>query len=110
MTAAGGSSQGLQAATLVLVSLGAATMIAHAFTGAGFGFFGDELQVLDDSLTDVSESEFFFGIRRIYANAPDQSNVPIFFQREQREKIGGVRVGTRFDGSGRANVVYQISP
>lgn len=49
MTAARGSSQGLQAATLVLFSLGAATMIAHAFTGTGFGFDGDELQTLDDA-------------------------------------------------------------
>lgn len=49
MTASRGSSQGLQAATLVLLSLGAATMIAHAFTGAGFGFHGDELQFMDDA-------------------------------------------------------------
>lgn len=49
MTAARGSSQGLQAPTLILFSLGAATMIAHAFHGAGFGFHGDELQFLDDA-------------------------------------------------------------
>jgi len=49
MPAAQGSSQGLQAATIVLVGLGAATMIAHAFTGAGFGFHGDELQFMDDA-------------------------------------------------------------
>ena len=43
------SPQGFQAATLALVSLGAVTMIAHAFTGAGFGFHGDELQFMDDA-------------------------------------------------------------
>jgi hypothetical protein len=42
-------SQGLQAATPVRFALGAATMIAHAFTGAGFGFHGDELQFMDDA-------------------------------------------------------------
>ena len=31
------------------VGLGAVTMIAHAFTGAGFGFHGDELQFMDDA-------------------------------------------------------------
>ena len=49
MTAARESSQGFQAATLVLFALGAVTMIAHAFTGAGFGFHGDELQFMDDA-------------------------------------------------------------
>jgi 4-amino-4-deoxy-L-arabinose transferase-like glycosyltransferase len=49
MTAARASSQGSQAATLILFSLGAATMIAHAFRGAGFGFHGDELQFMDDA-------------------------------------------------------------
>lgn len=49
MTVVRESSQGFQAATLVLFSLGAATMIAHAFTGAGFGFHGDELQFMDDA-------------------------------------------------------------
>jgi hypothetical protein len=43
------SSQSFQAATLALVSLGAVTMITHAFTGAGFGFHGDELQFMDDA-------------------------------------------------------------
>ena len=43
------SSQGFQAATLALVGLGAVTMIAHAFTGAGFEFHGDELQFMDDA-------------------------------------------------------------
>jgi len=43
------SSRGFQAATLTLVSLGVVTMIAHAFTGAGFGFHGDELQFMDDA-------------------------------------------------------------
>ena len=42
-------SQSFQAATLALVSLGAVTMITHAFTGAGFGFHGDELQFMDDA-------------------------------------------------------------
>ena len=49
MTAARESSQGFQAATLVLVSLGAVTMVAHAFTGTGFGVHGDELQFMDDA-------------------------------------------------------------
>jgi hypothetical protein len=49
MTAARELSQGLQAATRVRFALGAATMIAHAFTGAGFGFHGDELQFMDDA-------------------------------------------------------------
>jgi len=38
--------------------------------------------MLDDSLTDVRKSEFLFWICWIYANAADQSNVSIFFQRE----------------------------
>ncbi|MGA7237157.1 MAG: glycosyltransferase family 39 protein [Bryobacteraceae bacterium] len=49
MTAARVSSEVFQAATLSLVGLGAVTMIAHAFTGAGFGFHGDELQFMDDA-------------------------------------------------------------
>ena len=49
MSAVRESSQGFQAATLFLFSLGAMTMIAHAFTGAGFGFDGSELQTLDDA-------------------------------------------------------------
>ena len=49
MTAARESSQGLRAAPLVLVGLGAVTMIAHAFAGAGFEFHGDELQFMDDA-------------------------------------------------------------
>jgi hypothetical protein len=49
MTAAREPSQGLQAATPVCFALGAATMIAHTFTGAGFGFHGDELQFMDDA-------------------------------------------------------------
>jgi 4-amino-4-deoxy-L-arabinose transferase-like glycosyltransferase len=36
-------------ATWPLVCLALATMIAHAFTGAGFGFHGDELQFMDDA-------------------------------------------------------------
>ena len=43
------SSQSFPAATLALVSLGAVTMITHAFRGAGFGFHGDELQFMDDA-------------------------------------------------------------
>src|SRR5215472_18421631 len=43
------SSRGFQAATLTLISLGVGTMITHAFTGAGFGFHGDELQFMDDA-------------------------------------------------------------
>ena len=34
---------------MALVGLGAVTMIAHAFTGAGFGFHGDELQFMNDA-------------------------------------------------------------
>jgi hypothetical protein len=49
MTAAREPSQGLQAATPVRFALGAAAMIAHTFTGAGFGFHGDELQFMDDA-------------------------------------------------------------
>jgi hypothetical protein len=49
MTVVRESSKGFQAARLALCSLGAATMIAHAFTGAGFGFHGDELQFMDDA-------------------------------------------------------------
>src|ERR1700722_20237947 len=47
MTAVPASSRSFQPATFILFSLGAATMIAHAFTGAGFGFHGDELQFMD---------------------------------------------------------------
>lgn len=36
-------------ATWPLVGLALATMIAHAFTGPGFGFHGDELQFMDDA-------------------------------------------------------------
>ena len=43
------SSQNSRTATLALVSLGAATMVAHVFTGSGFGFHGDELQFMDDA-------------------------------------------------------------
>lgn len=39
----------LQVPTWVLVGLGATTMVAHALTGAGFGFHGDELQFMDDA-------------------------------------------------------------
>jgi hypothetical protein len=49
MPAGSASSGSLQPATLVLCSLGAATMIAHVFTGAGFGFHGDELQFMEDA-------------------------------------------------------------
>src|SRR5258708_29222791 len=55
-----------------------------------------ELQGLDDCLTNVCESEFLCWIRRIYLNAADQSNVSIFFQREQREEIGGVELEIDF--------------
>jgi len=43
------SSQSSRTATLALLSLGAATMVAHVFTGSGFGFHGDELQFMDDA-------------------------------------------------------------
>jgi hypothetical protein len=49
MTVVRESSQRFRTATLALVILGAATMIAHVFTGAGFGFHGDELQFMDDA-------------------------------------------------------------
>jgi 4-amino-4-deoxy-L-arabinose transferase-like glycosyltransferase len=49
MTGERRSSQGSHTGTFVLLGLGVATMIAHAFTGAGFGFHGDELQFMDDA-------------------------------------------------------------
>jgi hypothetical protein len=39
----------IERATWPLLCLALATMIAHAFTGAGFGFHGDELQFMDDA-------------------------------------------------------------
>jgi 4-amino-4-deoxy-L-arabinose transferase-like glycosyltransferase len=39
----------IERATRLLLCLALATMIAHAFTGAGFGFHGDELQFMDDA-------------------------------------------------------------
>ncbi len=39
----------MERATWLLLCLALATMIAHAFTGAGFGFHGDELQFMDDA-------------------------------------------------------------
>lgn len=39
----------MEPGTGLLLCLGLATMIAHAFTGAGFGFHGDELQFMDDA-------------------------------------------------------------
>jgi dolichyl-phosphate-mannose-protein mannosyltransferase len=39
----------MQRATWPLLFLALATMIAHAFTGAEFGFHGDELQFMDDA-------------------------------------------------------------
>src|SRR3984957_5276852 len=39
----------MERATGPLLCLALATMIAHAFTGAGFGFHGDELQFRDDA-------------------------------------------------------------
>jgi hypothetical protein len=39
----------MERATLSLLCLALATMIAHAFIGAGFGFHGDELQFMDDA-------------------------------------------------------------
>jgi hypothetical protein len=36
-------------ATWLLLFIALATMIAHVFTGAGFGFHGDELQFMDDA-------------------------------------------------------------
>jgi Dolichyl-phosphate-mannose-protein mannosyltransferase len=39
----------MQRATWILLCLALATMIAHAFTGAGFGFHGDELQFMHDA-------------------------------------------------------------
>jgi hypothetical protein len=39
----------MERGTWPLLCLALATMIAHAFTGAGFGFHGDELQFMDDA-------------------------------------------------------------
>ena len=39
----------MERGTWLLLCLAFATMIAHAFTGAGFGFHGDELQFMDDA-------------------------------------------------------------
>ncbi|MGA2739712.1 MAG: glycosyltransferase family 39 protein [Bryobacteraceae bacterium] len=39
----------MERGTWLLLCLALATMIAHAFTGAGFGFHGDELQFMDDA-------------------------------------------------------------
>jgi 4-amino-4-deoxy-L-arabinose transferase-like glycosyltransferase len=39
----------IERGTWLLLCLALATMIAHAFTGPGFGFHGDELQFMDDA-------------------------------------------------------------
>ena len=43
------SPRSIKRGTWPLLCLALATMIAHAFTGAGFGFHGDELQFMDDA-------------------------------------------------------------
>lgn len=43
------SPRSIERGTWPLLCLALATMIAHAFTGAGFGFHGDELQFMDDA-------------------------------------------------------------
>ena len=43
------SPRSIKRGTWLLLCLALATMIAHAFTGAGFGFHGDELQFMDDA-------------------------------------------------------------
>jgi hypothetical protein len=49
MTGVRGDSRGSQLATWILLGLAAATMVAHAFHGAAYGFHGDELQTMDDA-------------------------------------------------------------